>query len=157
MLTCPGPPRPSPRPPSKPANGRKPVFHRPVSPRGRLPPHLWPNPGAVAMGRQVRAQVPRFPPSLCRRSAFTNLLHPFAICCPFQACASAIPAAASWRRFGVSAAGAGASAASLSCSRSGSSSAVVTSPRIVGSPNRVYRPFASGNAGRAVEARNGAT
>ena len=62
------------------------------------------------------------------RSASTTFRQPFAICCPFQACASAIPPAASRRRAGGSAAGSRASA-SLSCSRLGSLSAGAMSPQ----------------------------
>jgi hypothetical protein len=73
------------------------------------------------------------------RIALTSLCQPFAICCPFQACASAIPAAASRRRVGGSAAGSGASAL-LSCSRYWSPSASVMSrdyPRLLSATAKI--------------------
>ena len=44
-----------------------------------------------------------YAPPLFRCNAATSLRQPFAICCPFQACASVIPSADFWRRLGVSA------------------------------------------------------
>ena len=84
-------------------------------------------PGGVCRATPaVRRAVPPLPGDtghsdggLGLRSASKSLRQPFAICCPFQACASAIPAAASWRRVDRSVAGSGASAL-LSCSELGS-------------------------------------
>jgi hypothetical protein len=63
---------------------------------------LWGVPTCLTLG--VRGQSEG---GLGLRSASTSLRQAFAICCPFQTCASATPAAASPRRVGGSAAGTG--------------------------------------------------